>query len=137
MTVTPTDFGTYLGNPGIDTDRAQLLIDLATQLCQSIINPLPVGADAVVLDVATRAYSNPQNVTAQAAAPFSVSYGPVGGGLWLTRQNKATLRRLSGQGGAFTIDTMPATAGQGLPAWEQDVWGYGEAEIGNDWDQIP
>jgi hypothetical protein len=136
MTVTPADFGTYLGAT-VDTNRAQLLIDLASQLCESIIKPLPVGADAVVLDVATRAYSNPSNVTAQAAAPFSVSYGAVGGGLWLTRQNKATLRRLAGSGGAFTIDTMPATAGAGLPAWELNTWGYGETLLGNDWDEIP
>jgi hypothetical protein len=135
MTVTPADFGTYLG-ASVDTDRAQLLIDLASQLCESIVNPLPVGADAVVLDVAMRAYSNPSNVVSQGAGPFPVTYGAVGGGLWLTRQNKATLRRLAGSGGAFTIDTMPATAGTGLPWWERNNWGFG-SEYGTDWDQTP
>lgn len=137
MTVTPTDFGTYLGSSIVDPDRAQLLIDLATQLCKSIVvdanGNLPSGADAVVLDVACRAYSNPSNVVSQGAGPFPVSYGPVGGGLWLTRQNKATLRRLAGSGGAFTIDTMPATAGTGLPGWERNRWGFG-SEYGYDWD---
>lgn len=135
MTVTPDDLGTYLGQT-LDPVRAQLLIDSAVQLCESLVNPLPAGADAVVLDVATRAFSNPTNAQHQGAGPFSAAYGPVGGGLWLTRQNKATLRRLAGSGGAFTIDTMPATAGQGLPWWDNNTWGYGLGLAG-DWDQIP
>jgi hypothetical protein len=140
VTVTPTDLGTYLGAT-VDADRGQLLIDLAVQLCKSIVvdstGNLPDGADAVVLDVATRAYSNPTNVTSQGAGPFPVSYGAVGGGLWLTRQNKATLRRLAGSGGAFTIDTLPTTAGVGLPPWERNVWGFDGDVVGNDWDQTP
>jgi hypothetical protein len=130
----PADLGTYLGTT-VDEDRAQLLIDSAVQLCESIVAPLPTGADAVVLDVATRAYSNPANATQQAAGPFSANFGPVGGGLWLTRQNKAALRRLAGSGGAFTIDTMPATAGTLLPPWEINRWGgYGNY---GDWDVTP
>jgi hypothetical protein len=133
MTVTPADLGTYLST-SVDDDRAQLLLDLAQQLCESIVKPLPDGADAVVLDVAARSYSNPANVTQEAAGPFSANFGPVGGGLWLTRQNKATLRRLAGSGGAFSIDTMPATAGTNLPPWEINRWGsYGV--YGSDWDQ--
>jgi hypothetical protein len=133
MTVSPADLGTYLST-SVDDDRAQLLLDLAQQLCESIVKPLPDGADAVVLDVAARSYSNPANVTQEAAGPFSANFGPVGGGLWLTRQNKATLRRLAGSGGAFSIDTMPATAGANLPPWEINRWGsYGV--YGSDWDQ--
>lgn len=118
MTVAASDLGTYLADPSIDTNRATYLIGLATQLCQSVVNPLPDGSDAVVLDVCARAYGNPSNVVQQTTGPFSANYGPVGGGLWLTRQNKLTLRRLAGGGGAFTIDTTPATAGQNLPAWD-------------------
>jgi hypothetical protein len=135
MTVSASDLSTYLGAT-VDGDRAQLLVDLATQLCESIVSPLPDGADSVVLDVACRAYSNPGNVASQGAGPFPITYGAVGGGLWLTRQNKATLRRLAGSGGAFTIDTMPATAGTGLPWWETNAWGFG-VEWGTDWDQAP
>jgi hypothetical protein len=135
MTVTPDDLGTYLGQP-LDATRAQLLIDSAVQLCESVVRPLPDGADAVVLDVATRAFSNPTNATHQGTGPFSAAYGPVGGGLWLTRQNKATLRRLNGSGGAFTIDTLPATAGQNLPWWDNNSWGYG-VDVMADWDQTP
>lgn len=132
--VTTADLSTYLG-AAVDENRAQMLIDRAVDLCQSVTNPLPEGSAAVVLDVAARAYSNPTNVQSQGAGPFPVTYGTVAGGLWLTRQNKATLRRLNGSGGAFTIDTMPATAGQGLPWWETNAWGYGE--VPTDWDQVP
>jgi hypothetical protein len=123
MTVLASDLGTYLGVTADDA-RASYLIGLATQLCQSVVNPLPAGADAVVLDVAARAYGNPANVIQQTVGPFSANYGPVAGGLWLTRANKATLRRLAGGGGAFTIDTTPANAGQGLAPWDEGNWGY-------------
>lgn len=134
MTVSTTDLGTYLGQT-LDETRAQYLIDRATDLCLSICDPLPASADAVVLDVAARAYSNPSNVTQQGAGPFTANYGTVGGGLWLTRQNKATLRRLNGGGVAFTIDVAPATT-PALPWWELNAWGFGEG-LSEDWDQIP
>jgi hypothetical protein len=117
--ITSTDLGAYLGST-VDEDRATRLIDLATQLCQSIVSPLPDGSAVVVLDVAARAYSNPTSVPQQAAGPFSAGGAP--GGLWLTRSNKSTLRRLAGSGGAFTIDTMPATAGSGLPWWGRNSY---------------
>lgn len=130
----PEDLGTYLGTT-IDDTRAQLLIDMATKLCESIVSPLPDAADAVVLDVVTRAYTNPGMASQQGAGSFTVAYAGGNGGLWLTRQNKTTLRRLAGQGGAFTIDTMPATAGQSLPWW--DVAASGPDGLGADWDIAP
>jgi hypothetical protein len=123
VTVSSADLGTYLGF-AVDTTRATLILANATALCLSIIDPLPVGADAVILDVAARAYGNPANVQQQTVGPYSANYGPAGGGLWLTRSNKATLRRLGGGGGAFMIETMPATAGQGLPWWDAGVVVY-------------
>jgi hypothetical protein len=129
--VDPSDLATYLG-VAVDEDRATLLIGYAQALCEAIVSPLPAGAKAVVTDVAVRAYSNPMNVQAQTAGQ-SVTFGAVSGGLWLTNQNKATLRLLSGgTGGAFTIDTMPATAGQNLPWW--DIGSYGPV---GDWDLTP
>jgi hypothetical protein len=88
-----------------------MVLDKATALCLSVVNPIPIGGNAVILDVAARAFLNPGNLTAQAAAPFSATYGSVSGGLWLTRQNTRTLRRLAGSGGAFTIDTMSRGVG--------------------------
>jgi hypothetical protein len=131
------DLGTYLtGQPlANDDDRALLMISLAVGLCESIVAPLPATADAVVLDVAARAYSNPTNLTSQNALGAGANYGAVSGGLWLTRQNKATLRRLAGSGGAFTIDTAPAVA-QALPWWGTNAWDFGEGITGSDWDSM-
>lgn len=131
--IEPNDLGTYLGTV-VDTDRAQMLLNRAIDLCQSVVNPLPDGAAAVILDVAARAYANPTNAQQQTTGPFSAAFGAVGGGLWLTRQNKATLRRLAGSGGAFTIDTAPATAGTGLPWWDVNAWNTGQGLYGGDWD---
>lgn len=119
------DFATYL-NDELDDVRAAFVLGLAQQLCESIVSPLPSGAEVVVLDVAERAYANPTNVGGSAVGMYSEGVGPyseaspgtVGGGLYLTQENKATLRRLAGSGGAFTIDTCPATAGQNLPWWD-------------------
>jgi hypothetical protein len=95
--------------------------DSAVALCQTIVTPLPTGASAVVLDVAARAWANPTNANAEGAAPFSVNWGAVSGGLWLTKQNKAALRRLAGLGGAFTFDPTPTDAGTGLQPWDQNT----------------
>lgn len=131
------DFGTYLGNPSLEDSRAGFILDLAETLCTSIVSPLPTGAEIVILDVAERAYANPMSaggsslgLYAEGEGPFSdVSPGTVGGGLFLTQENKATLRRLAGLGGAFMIDTAPAAAGQGLPWWDT-----GTSAPAGDWD---
>lgn len=124
------DLGTYLGAT-VDSARATQLIGWAQALCESVVSPLPAGAEPVVLDVAARAYVNPSNASQQTAGPFSASYAGSIGGLWLTRQNKATLRRLAGGGGAFTIDTTPAGAGQNLSPW--DVGQYDVLDDGPGW----
>lgn len=129
MTVAPADLGTYLGAQ-IETARAQYLIDRATELAESVVSPLPAGSDAVVLDVAARAYSNPGNVTSEGMGPFNATFSAGAGGLWLTRQNKVTLRRLAGRGSAFSIDPTPARVAQhtsGLPFWDWDPVAYRSA----------
>ena len=130
MTVVAADLGLYLGAE-VREDRATYLIAQATSLCESIISPLPAGADAVVLDVAARAYSNPGNVSSQNVGPYSTSYGGAAGGLWLTRQNKATLRRLAGGSSAFGIDPVNPdqikNATGELPYWAWDPTAYAAA----------
>jgi hypothetical protein len=124
--VQPDDLRLYLHLDTIDEPAAWQLLRLVESLCESVVSPLPDAAAAVVLDVATRAWSNPRSAQSatDAAGPFSqtTSFGAgagASGGLFLTRENKATLRRLTGaRSGVFTIDTMPATAGQSLPWWD-------------------
>lgn len=134
MAVAPADLATYLGVE-VDEARATYLIARATDLCQSIVTPLPDTADAVVLDVAARAFTNPGNVTSQGMGPFNAAYGPAGGGLWLTRQNKSTLRRLAGGSSAFSVDPTPAdvldgTRGASLPFWDWDPAAWKAANPG-------
>lgn len=110
VTVTSDDLGVYLGTE-VDNDRATQLIELATALCSSILSPVPDTAKPVVLSVAARAYVNPQAVQQQSVGPYQVSYGGSQysgsvGGLYLTRKDEATLRRLGGGGGAFDVDLL-------------------------------
>jgi len=106
----PADLALYMGAPIDDANwpRGILLIGLAQALCETIVSPLPSGAVAVVLSVAARAYANPtgaQQLTTP--GPFNVGYTPGASGLYLSRSDRLTLRRLSGTGGAFSIDTLP------------------------------
>jgi hypothetical protein len=121
-------------------ERAYMLLTLAEGLCLSVVNPLPSGAEAVVLDIAARAYTNPTNLTEQATGPYIAAYRLRWGGLWLTSRNEAVLRGLAGSGQAFTINPTPADAG---PAnfWAQvpEVPGeaYTDPPFYGDFDQIP
>ena len=133
------DLSTYLGT-SVDAERATMLISLAEKLATSVVATLPEGAEAVVLAVASRAYTNPQAAQFTMTGPYSTSYGPVSGGLWLTRNDTAALRRLGGSGGAFTIDPTPADAGAG-GLWAQQPETVGEI-VNNlpfygDFDQTP
>jgi hypothetical protein len=133
------DLSTYLGAP-VDNARGSMMVGLAEKLCLAVVSPLPSGAEAVVLDVAARAFVNPGNVTEQATGPYIAAYGAVGGGLWLTAKNETTLRRLAGSGLAFTIDPTPADAGPAnywaqVPESEADI--LANAPFYGDFDQIP
>lgn len=110
--VTPTaeDLALYLGLGEIVESRANLLIQQAVALAESVVRPLPDQATAVVLSVAGRAYVNPQQVSYETIGPMSVQRPQGSGGLYLTKSDKAALKSLAGRGGAFTVDPTPATA---------------------------
>jgi hypothetical protein len=110
--VAPTaeQLGLYLGLPEIDGARADLLIQQAVALCETVVKPLPDQATAVVLSAAGRAYVNPQQVSYETIGPMSVQRPSGSGGLYLTRADKAALKSAAGRGGAFTVDPTPATA---------------------------
>lgn len=108
---TPAELGTYLG-VDIDTDRATAVIQLAHDLCESVVSPVPPLAKGVELAVSARAYNNVTSAHQGGIGSAQISYGApnssVGiGGLFLSRSEKATLRRLSGRSGAFSIDQLP------------------------------
>lgn len=126
--VAPTveELGLFLGLEEIDGNRADLLIGKAIALCQTIVKPLPEGADAVVLSVAGRAYVNPQQVSYETIGPMSVQRPSGSGGLYLTKADKSALKSLAGRGGAFSVDPTPATADPS-PTWPiDDLTGFAE-----------
>jgi hypothetical protein len=134
--VAPTaeELGLYLGLPEIDGARADLLIQQAVALCETVVKPLPEQATAVVLSAAGRAYVNPQQVSYETIGPMSVQRPSGSGGLYLTRADKAALKSAAGRGGAFTVDPTPATAdpsptypvddGYGPPLEYEPGWGW-------------
>lgn len=109
-TPTSSDLALYLGTT-VDPPRANLLIAQAESLARAILTVLPDAAAAVVLSAAARGYANPQGITSETTGPYSVAR-PLAG-VYLNKIERSTLRRLTGGGGAFSIDPTPATAGPG------------------------
>ncbi|MEU2403432.1 hypothetical protein ABZ609_03765 [Streptomyces rubiginosohelvolus] len=125
LSPTAEQLGMYLGMGEIDGDRADLLIQQAVALAQSVVRPLPDDASAVVLSVAGRAYVNPQQVSYETIGPMSVQRPTGSGGLYLTKADKAALKSLAGRGGAFTVDPTPASADPS-PTWPVDEVFFGD-----------
>lgn len=124
---TPSDLALFLNLDlaTLDQVRAEFLIGLVQGEAEDIVSPLPASTKGVILSAAGRAYTNPQNVQQETTGPYSVGYGAgATGGLYLSKQDRAALQRAAGRGGAFTFDTMPATAGQNLPWWDAGSSGY-------------
>lgn len=122
LVVTAEELDLLLGLEGrINVPRAELCIDLIIDDAMSIVNPLPDNAKGLVLTAAARVYGNPQQLTAESVGPFSVSHQP---GAYLTRRERARLRRLAGKStGAYTVDPTPADAspaGSWPPVYDWD-----------------
>lgn len=118
MEVTTEELRLYLGLSEIDTERAALLLEQAAGLARSIVDPLPDGAKAVVLSMAGRAYANPQGISGETIGPYNVQR-PMAG-LYMMRDERRTLNRLAGRGGAYTIDPTPADASPAA-SWPPEV----------------
>jgi hypothetical protein len=114
-TVTSSDLEMFLGmdTGTINAMRASAAIQDAQNLCESIAFPLPLSANVVVKIVAARGYINPQGVQSETVGPYHAEWGTstgTGGGSigpYLTRGDKATIRRLAGGSSAFSIETLP------------------------------
>jgi hypothetical protein len=130
---TVEELGLFLNLDEIDGDRGDFLINKAISLCQTVVKPLPEGADSVVLSVAGRAYLNPGQVTYETIGPMSVQRPSGSGGLYLTKADRSALKAAAGRGGAFTVDPTPEDANPwatwplddvlGLPQEYEPGWG--------------
>lgn len=116
--VTADDLARAMNDVDIDVDRAEELIADAQTLCEGVVSPLPDGATVVIKRVAARAYVTTITRMAQAQAAGSPFGSTTGAGVWLSRMDKADLRRLAGGGGAFTINPLPADYSVTLPPWD-------------------
>lgn len=133
--VSADDFALYLNNSAASTDpRAVSILASAQALCETIVYPLPKDADGVnylvaagvIKDVAERAYANPTSGNGSALELYSEGVGPFssstpgtsGGGLWLTQNNKLTLKGLAKTGGAFSVDLLANYCPPTMPFWD-------------------
>jgi len=108
----PSDLGVYLKDSAIDTVRATQSLLLAQDLCATIWSALDATALGTVLAVAGRQYTNVASATTVGLGSGHIGYGTTGpgmgvGGLYLSRSDIRTLRRLAGRSGAFSIDLLP------------------------------
>lgn len=108
----PGDLRVYLGLDTIDNDRAQLLLQLAHDRMEAIVSPVPDVARGIELAIAARAYTNITSAHAAGLGSANVSFGAQNsttglGGLYVSKTERADLRRVSGRTGAFTIDLLP------------------------------
>lgn len=105
----PADLATYLGST-VDDQRAAQLLQLAQEIAESMVgNPLPLGAEAIVLSAAARGYLNASGVTSETIGPYNIQRPSAG--IYLTKAERASLRRLAGRTGAFSVSILP-------PEWQ-------------------
>jgi hypothetical protein len=101
------DLKVYLGlGDDWDINRAGLVLDMTLERVASVVSPVPDEARPIVLDVAGRGYTNPQGVASETVGPFNTTFRAPG--VYLTKRERADLRRLVGRGSAFTIDPYQA-----------------------------
>lgn len=100
------DLGTYLNlGAKLDSTRGTLVLDLALQRAQAIVDPVPDPARPLILDVAARGYVNPEGTVQESVGGIGRTYSSQG--VYLTRRERADLRRLrGGAGGAFTVNPI-------------------------------
>jgi hypothetical protein len=103
----PSDLALYMGVDEINEDRAEFLIAQVMLLAGAIVSPVPQGASPVILSAATRAYATPPGAaSSELVGPYQATRPS--GGIYLTKSERAALRLLTGGGGAFSFDMLPA-----------------------------
>ncbi|MFF4791827.1 hypothetical protein ACFY2M_19160 [Streptomyces sp. NPDC001276] len=129
---TAEDLGLALDLEEIRGDRADFLIRMAVNLCETVVKPLPDEAVAVVLSVAGRAYINPGQVSYETIGPMAVQRPTGSGGIYLTKADRSALKAAAGRGGAFTVDPTPDTADPS-PTWPVEVYAALDGEFEEGW----
>lgn len=106
LALTSADLELYMGIEAIDDGRAEFLIEQIMLLVGAIVTPVPGAASPVVLSAAARAYSTPPGAaSSEMVGPYQATRPS--GGIYLTKGERASLRLLTGGGGAFSFDLLP------------------------------
>lgn len=121
--VDPSDLAVYMEIAVINEGRASMLLSDAQSLCETVVLPLPAGAEAVVRRMAAAAYANPSGAEVTAIGTARLQFGSGSTvtklGVVLTPADMRDLRRLAGGStGAFSFDPVPADALTCLPFWD-------------------
>lgn len=100
------DVATLLRPAVVDMERAERIVVLAMLRCSMVVSPIPEGARPILVDMAMRAYTNPQSAVYETAGPFSRSFREAG--VYLKPNERSDLEALAatatGTGAAaFTI----------------------------------
>lgn len=103
------DLAVFLGLDAdhLDRARAWLVADLAVMRVATVLDPVPEAARPIVLDVAVRAYVNPEGVDVEQVGQVSRTFRT--SGVYLTDRERTDLAALAAgcSGRAFTVTPGP------------------------------
>jgi hypothetical protein len=101
--ITTTDLASYLREPNPDEAVLGLLVELANGIVTDAVGtdltaPYPAGVRAVTLEVAARAYRNPEGASSETIDDYTFRRdgATASGGVYLTDTERTDLARLVG-----------------------------------------
>lgn len=100
--ITITDLASYLREANLDEAAAALYVELAsglvTDVTGDLTEPYPARVRAITLEVAARAYRNPEGATSETIDDYTFRRDgeTASGGVYLTAAESSSLARLSG-----------------------------------------
>lgn len=111
--ITTTELASYLREANPDEPSLVLLVELSNGIVSEVtgeLSPVPTRVRAVTLEVAARAYRNPQGASSETIDDYTYRRDgdTTAAGVYLTRAELATLRGLSGavSARAYTIGVV-------------------------------
>lgn len=107
---TSDDLATYLGTQ-VDDPRMTVLLGYAQDRLEAIKTPCPTAAAGIVVEIAARAYTNPNSLTSVAVGTGHVGMATTAlggiGGIYVSKEQRSAYRSMTGGTAAFSVDVMP------------------------------
>jgi hypothetical protein len=110
--ITTTDLASYLRETALDTAAATLYVDLAngivSEVLPDVVLPAPARVRAITLEVAARAYRNPNGYSSETIDDYTYRRDAETrqAGVYLTTSEREELHDFSGAAmtGAYSVD---------------------------------